>query len=347
MRTAASQPSHVSVVIPAHNAALLIKRCIHSVLTQDGGFTIVPIVVDDGSTDDTISILEALGNDKIHIIRQENQGPASARNRGLQEAAGQYIAFLDADDYWRPGFLSCTVGFLETHPESVAVSVGQIHKCLGRPPVITPRFLQGNDPSLEPQILDSFFAFWAEHNHVCTGSVLMRTEIARQTGGQRAEFRICEDLEFWAYLATFGKWGFIPRVLFVSDGGAVTKEQGWLEKNKRRWASAPTVEEWQRRIVDRVSPGDTEGFQAARARIARNLAYSMILSRRDALARQAMAYCDGHVKGRVGRLLSTASRHGCFAWKLVCSALRLRESARDRRLQIDGLFVGKRSALEQ
>jgi len=165
----------------------------------------------------------------------------------------------------------------------------------------------------------------------------MRTDVVRQTGGQRTELRICEDLEFWAYLATFGKWGFIPEVLFVSDGGVVTRKQGWLAKNRCRWASAPTVEQWQQRIIDRVAPQDKGGFESARARIAKNLAYSMVLSKRDGLARQTIAYCNGHVHDRVSRLLRTASRRGRFTWKLACAALRLRESARDKRLKMAGL----------
>lgn len=66
--------------------------------------------------------------------------------------------------------------------------------------------------------------------HVCTGSITIRIDIARQAGGMREDLRQCEDLEFWAYLATFGKFGFIPEVLFVSDGNAVTRSQGWIDK---------------------------------------------------------------------------------------------------------------------
>jgi hypothetical protein len=108
----------------------------------------------------------------------------------------------------------------------------------------------------------------------------MRTDIVKQTGGQRPELRITEDLEFWVYLATFGKWGFIPKVLFVSDGGAVTKQQGWWVKNQKRWASAPTVEDWESRIIERVPEDRMCSFRRARGRIAKNLAYAMILSQR-------------------------------------------------------------------
>jgi glycosyltransferase involved in cell wall biosynthesis len=321
----------VSIIIPAYNGAALIARCLESVLAQAGRFLLEVIVVDDGSTDDTASVVENLRQDRLRLLRQENRGPAAARNAGLAQATSRYTAFLDADDYWEPRFLQETVGFLETHPEAIAVSVGQVHKVLGKPDWVVPHALQSESPWRGPQMLDSFFPFWARYAHVCTGSVLIRTDIAQRTGGQRTEFRICEDLEFWAYLATFGAWGFIPEVLFVSDGGAVTRRQGWLRKNRRRWASAPSVETWQQRIVGRLDPRERAGFQAVRARVAKNLAYAMILSGRDALARQTCSYFEGHATDRVGTLLTRAARSGA-TWKGLCAALRLREWWRDKRI---------------
>ncbi len=329
----------VTVVVPVYNGELLIGRCLESVFRQSYRGDIEVIVVDDGSTDRTVDVVERFKDGRISVISQKNQGPAAARNASIERAKGQYLAFLDADDYWEPGFLEHTVGFLDNHPEAIAVSVGQIHKVLGKPPAVVPRFLQDAASPRQPQVLESFFSFWAEHNHVCTGSVLMRTDVVRQSGGQRTELRICEDLEFWAYLATFGKWGFIPEILSVSDGGIVTRRQGWLAKNRRRWASAPTVEQWQQRAIDRVAPQEMDGFLAARARIAKNLAYSMILSNRDGLARQTITYCEGHVHDRVSRLLKTASGHGRFTWKLACVALRLREAARDKCLRLNVLLT--------
>lgn len=332
------QIPRVSVVIPAYNAALLIERCVQTVLAQTGEFHIEVIVVDDGSSDKTLPLVRTMGDDRINVISQDNHGPAAARNVGLVKATGNYIAFLDADDYWMPGFLQRTVGFLDTQDEAIAVSVGQIHKFPGKPPTIVPQFLQDGSLLCEPEVLDSFFDFWAEHNHVCTGAVLMRTDVARQTGGQRTEFRICEDLEFWAYLATFGKWGFIPEVLFVSDAGPGIKEQGWLRRNGPRWASAPSVEQWQSRVVSHLAPRDMAGFQLARARVAKNLAYSLILSRRDKMAKEAVAYLEGATTDRVGSMLKRASQHGSLVWSTTCSTLRFREFVRDKRLRLKNLW---------
>lgn len=324
----------VSVLVPVYNGAALIARCLESVLAQEGRFLVELLVIDDGSTDDTIAVVQGLRQARLRLLAQENQGPAAARNAGLAQATGSYVAFLDADDYWRPGFLAQTASFLETHPETVAVSVGQLHKFPGKPDGIVPRFLEDYSQPRVPQILDSFFDFWARYNHVCTGSVLMRTDSARQTGGQRTGFRMCEDLEFWAYLATFGPWGFLPEVLFVSDGGFVTHQQGWLTKNRRRWASAPTVTDWEKRIVARLDPRELDGFRRVRMRVAKNLAYAMILSGRDRLARDTLRYVDPQTRDRLGRTLLRASHWGPVAWKALCGCLRLREAARDRRMRV-------------
>ena len=88
----------ISVVIPAYNASAFLPRCLESVFAQ----TLKPdevIVVDDGSTDNTGSVAAELG---AKVVLQENSGPSAARNTGIQNAAGEWIALLDADDLWAP-----------------------------------------------------------------------------------------------------------------------------------------------------------------------------------------------------------------------------------------------------
>lgn len=90
----------VSVVIPAYDAEGFLARAVESVLGQ----SIPPreiLVVDDGSTDGTADVARRLG-ERIRYLRQENAGPSGARNRGIGAAAGEWVAFLDADDWWLP-----------------------------------------------------------------------------------------------------------------------------------------------------------------------------------------------------------------------------------------------------
>ena len=93
----------ISVIIPCYNAEGFIESSINSVLEQDYE-NIELIVVNDGSSDTSLDVLRKFGND-IVLINQKNQGASIARNSGLKKATGEYIAFLDSDDYWDKKFL--------------------------------------------------------------------------------------------------------------------------------------------------------------------------------------------------------------------------------------------------
>ena len=95
----------ISVVIPAYNYAATLPRAVESVLVQLDEASAELIVIDDGSTDDTPVIIEALlaARPQFRSLRKENGGAASVRNRGIREARGTYLIFLDADDELAPG----------------------------------------------------------------------------------------------------------------------------------------------------------------------------------------------------------------------------------------------------
>lgn len=94
----------ISLIVPAYNSASTIGSCIESVLKQTGA-EIEIIVVNDGSSDNTAGVLEAYG-DRIRVINQKNTGVAGARNTGLQNATGDFLMFLDADDYLDDGAIA-------------------------------------------------------------------------------------------------------------------------------------------------------------------------------------------------------------------------------------------------
>ena len=94
----------ISVVIPSYNGAETLFQAIDSVLCQTTKTPLEILVIDDHSTDDTLEKMGRYGeNDRVRYIRNEtNKGASASRNRGVQLAKGDYIAFLDADDYWIP-----------------------------------------------------------------------------------------------------------------------------------------------------------------------------------------------------------------------------------------------------
>lgn len=94
----------ISVIIPVYNAEKYIKRSVQSVLTQTYK-EIEVLIVDDGSTDGSASVCSSIDDIRIKVIRQENAGPAQARNTGLEYASGEFVCFLDADDYFEPTFI--------------------------------------------------------------------------------------------------------------------------------------------------------------------------------------------------------------------------------------------------
>jgi glycosyltransferase involved in cell wall biosynthesis len=105
----------VSCVIPVYNGERFVAEAIESIVAQDYPSTEI-IVTDDGSTDDTATVLERFG-ERIRVIRQENQGPSVARNRGMEESRGEFIAFLDADDLWIPEKTRLQVEAFRARPE--------------------------------------------------------------------------------------------------------------------------------------------------------------------------------------------------------------------------------------
>lgn len=111
--------SFVSVVIPCYNAEHFIGETIQSVLRQTRPVNEV-IVVDDGSTDDSARTAESFGH-PVRVVRQSNKGECGARNRGIKEAKGNMIAFVDADDLWHPEKIQLQLAYLDKHPEVGAV----------------------------------------------------------------------------------------------------------------------------------------------------------------------------------------------------------------------------------
>ncbi|MFA5984822.1 MAG: glycosyltransferase family A protein [Methylococcaceae bacterium] len=113
----------ISVIMPCYNAEQYLHTGIASVFGQTYP-NLELIVVNDGSTDNSLAILQALNDPRLQIINQTNQGVCGARNQGLQAANGDFIAFLDADDTWHPDCLSKLYQALQDQPTAVLAYCG-------------------------------------------------------------------------------------------------------------------------------------------------------------------------------------------------------------------------------
>ena len=106
----------ISVVIPLYNKEKSIAQTLECVLNQTyKDFEV--IVVDDGSKDNSAAIVAQFTDTRIHLIRQENGGVSAARNRGIEEAQGKYVAFLDADDVWLTDHLESLVNLIRQYSQ--------------------------------------------------------------------------------------------------------------------------------------------------------------------------------------------------------------------------------------
>ena len=330
----------ISVVIPVYNAGGFIHKCLDSIISQKGGLLYEIVLVDDGSTDNSVEVIRQYmesaalreSGGRIVLMRQQNAGPSKARNRAIEVAQGRYLAFIDADDYWKPEFFERTVAFLDKHEKCIGVSVlQQVDTVSGVcvSPMIPEDGFQA-DEAVRCEggyVINDFFRFWGERMHICPGGAMMRTEVVKTIGGMREYLRITEDLEFWGYSALFGKWGLIPEVLFLGCGAqTVTSREDWIKRMKRRWDNAPKVAEWEKRLVEKCpSLKDDESYRVAQGAIARNLVYCQLLSGRTRLARQeALKYGKYFTLDTIGKLMNLA-KCSPLTWWGICKLLKWRE----------------------
>lgn len=200
--TAEPAPPLVSVVIPAHDSARYLGECLDSVWAQQRGFTLEVIVVDDASADATGEI--ALQHGPVQLIRlQVNQGPAAARNAGIAQARGEFVAFLDADDLWPAGSLQARVCLLQRLPAAAAV-FGDCRQFDARGRWPRTLFEEGGfgaaawgQGGLVPDGYDRLL----DENFITTGSVVARRSALLALGGFAADLRLVEDLDLWLRLA--------------------------------------------------------------------------------------------------------------------------------------------------
>src|SRR3989344_1211017 len=188
----------VSVIIPTYNRAKYIQRALDSVLFQSyQNFEI--IIVDDGSTDNTKSVLEPYIKDpRIFYIYQQNQKVSKARNNGIAQSKGGYVALLDSDDYWLDNKkLEKQINFFEKNPDYLLTSGGIVRitessKEISR--VLNPEF----DKAIRDGML--FSCLFAP------SGAMFRKSIFEKVGGFNASSDVSEDWEFFLEVGRFGKF---------------------------------------------------------------------------------------------------------------------------------------------
>ena len=167
------------------------------------------IVVDDGSTDDTASLLGTFGS-SLRLFQQKHLGVSAARNRGLAEARGELIAFLDSDDLWLPEKLAVQVSFLRTFPRAALCHTEEIWLRRGRR--VNPRRRHAK-ASGRP------FVKLLRESLISPSAVVIRRSVLEDAGGFDESLPACEDYALWLKLVRTHKIHLIDRPLVVKRGG--------------------------------------------------------------------------------------------------------------------------------
>lgn len=197
-----------SVIIPVYNRSKLVKRALLSVLNQTEPAAEI-IIIDDGSTDETPQTLKKFVGD-AQIITQKNSGVSAARNAGLKQAAGEWIAFLDSDDEWLPDKLKMATEFIEKHPQYKIFQSEEIWIRNGK----------RVNPKDKHQKLGGWI--FKESLPLCIVSpsaVVIHRDVFEKVGTFDESLLVCEDYDLWLRIARRFPIGLDPEPGIFKYGG--------------------------------------------------------------------------------------------------------------------------------
>jgi glycosyltransferase involved in cell wall biosynthesis len=207
-----SNSPKVSVIIPIYNMAGCLEKCLKSVMTQTfQDFEV--LIVNDGSTDGLKEIVKNIADgEKIRYLEQKNKGISSARNLGIKNARGKYIAFLDVDDEWLPDKLQRQVGFLEKN-EQCGLSYCDAYK-INASGKVAGKCREKRMPYRGRVCRQLFYS-----NFIVTSSVMVRKALLERAGlfDETIMIHDGEDFDLWLRLSMLTEFAFtnIPLVKYI------------------------------------------------------------------------------------------------------------------------------------
>jgi teichuronic acid biosynthesis glycosyltransferase TuaG len=204
-------PESVSVIIPTWNRAHTIRAAVESVLAQTHPVQEV-LICDDGSTDDTREVLAAIGDSRVKLIEGPRAGrPAIPRNRGIREAKGDWLAFLDSDDSWRSDKLEKQFAAMKKCNTAAA--------CSDAERIIPGKGSAGHYLNLREEQLTLHSILYV--NYVICSSALVRADLVRNAGGfpETDQLTAIEDYALWLRVATRTNFAYCaePLVNYTDD----------------------------------------------------------------------------------------------------------------------------------
>ncbi|MBU3758781.1 MAG: glycosyltransferase [Candidatus Omnitrophica bacterium] len=193
----------VSVIIPTYNRKGLLQEALESVFAQTFRDYEL-IVIDDGSTDGTKEAVLSRWGDRVRYFTQPNAGISAARNAGIREAQGTYVAFLDSDDTWRPDKLALQVDFMNQNPRTGLLATRLARYELGS---------QHSQRLCPPTFPSGFLELLNGENNVPTSTVMVRRNCFEETGCFDSSLPIAEDWDLWLRIASRYEIACLDQVL--------------------------------------------------------------------------------------------------------------------------------------
>lgn len=207
--------SKISVVIPLYNKQAHIREAVMSVLEQSHQVDEI-IIVDDGSTDDSVELLRSLNLNNLIIHQQKNAGVSVARNKGVELASNELVAFLDADDYWLPMFIDEMLQLAERFPDTGFFATRYQNR-LGCAQFSDPKinlnllFKHGSDA--KGFLLTNYFEVSANGDlPFMVSGCMVKKDVFNSVGGFPVGEKIGEDQDFFAKVALVGDIAYSPNI---------------------------------------------------------------------------------------------------------------------------------------
>lgn len=198
-----------SVVIPLYNKEDHIKKAIDSVLQQSLE-NLELIIVNDGSTDNSLKIVQQIRDDRIRIINQSNFGVSTARNNGVKAARYDHIAFLDADDWWDPHYLEEMQQLIHKYPDAGLWAAKYYKVKFGRETEANIGLEKGFNEGYIDYYKVYVKTMWMP---ITSSSFIIPKKIFKELNGYKASLKIGEDFDLWVRIALEYKIAYLNKVL--------------------------------------------------------------------------------------------------------------------------------------
>ena len=196
---------HFSIVIPLFNKENHVFKTIQSVLNQTYLFFEI-IIINDASTDDSLKVVEGIKDHRILIIKHaKNLGLSAARNSGIRASKYNYIAFLDADDYWSPNYLEELLKLIKSYPNEKAFGTFYKEDIFGS--IVLPKTSLNLKYFNQTLIIENFFKLNLGKLIITQSSIVIHKEVFEKVGYYDEQITFAEDIDF--YIRCFSNFSLV------------------------------------------------------------------------------------------------------------------------------------------